>query len=857
MPRDSLKSLMDMFPHFFDKSSTSNFYKSQDVTNKRFQELYNDLFKITQSFQLDKKLLIWKEQSVPYEYTINFVANFKDLKRVTIFKDDNVIYNENFLSDGVSTFQFDYNYDTRNELLFTHDDELDEVVDVPDELQVLLDQLLFWRIDVDNTHFDVNLRGIFNHLKSATLYKNDEVIYTNSYEDSEDETLVEYSYRNTIVNIGVDENDEENNILDDVFYVEIELWNNEETLTKYLPQIEPSYITSSNFLIEIETYDEYLLRKGWPEKDEYTYKQINGEKVRVYDDFDHDDSLDRLGKILNIPRKKYIKIDTLSEYYTSEPPFNDKLSEDDYHYMQRIIEYNLRLHDTPAPVLEIWKLYGVDAVMLNRERYLLKWFDILRHPYHKEKRTDPCTGAEYETLIVDEWNPQPWEHKDKWADGKNILGEYFYATASNIRPIKKQPIYFDFKVLNSLAQDITDDYHVIILLNDVSVETDHPTNIRWKCNPDLLDEFEDNVFTFIGKDKENNTIGTVEITIQVRGCDDADFYVSSNGDDNNDGSIDNPFQTLQKALNSVNGNLDLIAILGEITIHEPCIVKENTNIIGCETAQITNTDNPRFFHISQNKQLTIQDITFVKGRITTEIDTEIFVNENLTDDTETVMLDALDYNINIDDLQQDKFIKNLTFDQETGVLSWKEVNKSDLTKLADLNGFVTNLNLTLEDGLTFIEFSTEGYPPSILNSRYVPIGELTNAVFSITDDETVIENEGIIYVSDYGDDIFDIIDHGIDEYEIQHISSITQISLTPAGTNYNLVIKPNVLHPCDGQNINFIINGVTTNETFDSDSNYTLQIPEGTESIKIILERFISEGIVYLGCEKIMNIEWS
>ena len=70
MPRDSLKSLMDMFPHFFDKSSTSNFYKSQDVTNKRFQELYNYLFKITQSFQLDKKLLIWKEQSVNFNYKI-------------------------------------------------------------------------------------------------------------------------------------------------------------------------------------------------------------------------------------------------------------------------------------------------------------------------------------------------------------------------------------------------------------------------------------------------------------------------------------------------------------------------------------------------------------------------------------------------------------------------------------------------------------------------------------------------------------------------------------------------------------------------------------------------------------------
>lgn len=851
MPRNSLKKLMDMFPYLFDKRITSNFYKSQDVSNNLFKDLYNNLFKVKESFRLNKRLLIWKEQIVPYTYTINFVSSFPNLKSVKIYKDDNLVHSENFSDDGTSFFEYFYSYDTRNELLFNNPDEDSEVINVPDEIQELLDKLLFWRIDVDDSHFDVNIEGCFSHLKSVTLYKNDTAIYTNSYEDSVDETLVEYSYRNTIANIGIDENDEENNVLDDVFYVEIELWNNEETLTKYLPSIEPQYITASQFLIEVETYDEYHLFKGWPEND--TIQE---------DHYDHDESLDSFGAQNRIPRKNYIPIDTLGDYYTSEPPFNNRLTEDDYHYMKRMLEYNIRLHNTPAPVLEIWKMYGVDAVMLNRERYLLKWFDVLRHPHHKETRIDPCSGTEYETFIVDEWTPEPWEHKDKWVDGKSILGEYFYATASTVRPIKKQPVTFQFKVLNSLAEDISNNYTVVIFLNDVLIELDNPVyaNQQWKCSPDLLDEDNPNVFTFICKDSESNNIDSVEITIYVRGCDDADFYVCSNGDDSNSGAIDAPFQTLQKALDSVNGNLDLIAVYGSITIPEPCIVKENCTIIGCETAEITNATNPRFFYISQDKQLTIQDVTFVKGHYNTLIDTQIFTNENRVNETITAILETAEYDVLITDLLVDKFIKDLSFDEDTGVLSWKEVPTSDFTKLSDFDGVISNLNLTDEDGFIFNEYSSEDEDNLRRNSPYAPVGELIGAVYSITDDETSLANTGLIHVEEYGSELYDYSERGIDEFEIQHISSITQISLTQvSGDSYNLVISPTVLHPIDGQNIIFELNtGEVTNATYAANTDYTIPVNKNTsKNVRVVFERFVSDGVTYLGCEKIMNIEWS
>ena len=53
---------MDMFPYFFDKSPSSNFYKSQSVTNNQFKNLYQALFNVKESFHLEKRCLIWKEQ---------------------------------------------------------------------------------------------------------------------------------------------------------------------------------------------------------------------------------------------------------------------------------------------------------------------------------------------------------------------------------------------------------------------------------------------------------------------------------------------------------------------------------------------------------------------------------------------------------------------------------------------------------------------------------------------------------------------------------------------------------------------------------------------------------------------------
>ena len=219
-----------------------------------------------------------------------------------------------------------------------------------------------------------------------------------------------------------------------------------------------------------------------------------------------------------------------------------------------------------------------------------------------------------------------------------------------------------------------------------------------------------------------------------------------------------------------------------------------------------------------------------------------------------------EYDVLITDLQVDKFIKDLTLDQETGVLSWKEVPTSDFTKLSDFDGVASNLNLSLDDDLTFTEYSSENEDTLRRNSPYAPVGELAGAIYSITDNETTLANTGLIHVEEYGSELYNYTERGIDEFEIQHISSITQISLTQVtGDSYNLVIRPNVLHPIAGQNIIFELNtGEVTNATYAANTNYTIPVNKNTsQTVRVVFERYVDDGVVYLGCEKIMNINWS
>ena len=489
MPKDSLKRLLDMFPYFFNKESTSNFYKSQSVTNNRFQDIYQSLFDVFESFHLQKRCYIWKEQDASYDYVIHFVANFPCLKTVTLYKNDTVIYTDSFeYEDNVSNFEYSYSHSTLN--------------------------------DVES-----------------------------------------------------------------------------ESLADIIPQ--------DKFKMVIETFEEYTITKGFPEND-----------TLIGNEYDHDESLDEIGALHNVPRKEYIQVDS-DLYPATEPPYNDRLTEDDYHYMKRIIEYLYKYHTLPLPVAEIWKLYGIDATMENREKYLLKVFDENRHPFNSE------------TGLVEEWTPKKWEHKDTFCDYSDSFGEYFFVKTSTNIPVKNQDVILYFKFLNSLGKELTGNYTVDISLDGRTLVENY-LGSQYVLESTVIPQDKDNYFIITAKNSNGEVIGQEMITIIVRGCNNADFYVSPNGSDNNNGKTRNTaFKTIQKAVNSVNGDKNLIVLLtGDYEISTPIILNQSCTILGCGSVLIENLEKDLFFRLPSNDTLILQDLTLqYRGDVCNVTDTT-FTNNN-------------------------------------------------------------------------------------------------------------------------------------------------------------------------------------------------------------------------------------
>jgi len=539
MVYSSLKKLLDAFPYFLNKSSGSNFYKSESVFNELFKGLYNDLFEVYQSFHLGKRLIVWREQYEAYNYSINFIANFPYLKTVTCYKNDEVIYSES------------YNYD----------DEIDTFI---------------------------------------------------------------YSYDSS-----------------------------SETI-----------IPTDKYSITVETWEEYTLTKGYPEND-----------TALGNIYDHDESLDHIGELHNIPRKKYKEIlkfndevsyiytgnesipeditvtdmmnnpdfqlfltenDYIEYYQKTDYPFNDKLTEDDYHYMNRIIQYMYHSHDTPLPVLEIWKLYGLpldEISLINRERYLCKMFEENRHLN---------SDGEYDY----NWTPKPWEHKDLQCV-KEDEDIFFFANVNNSSPIEGQTITFNFNFFNEFARKVVNKFYIVPYINgelyDDDVDNFPITSDSWNIStvnfPDIESVYQFD-FTFRAyttpdfNDDTSNYLESDTLRVIIKGCDNADLYVDCiMGSDNNDGKTrETAFRTLPKAISQIQGLNNVIVLVNKnerFYIDDIIKIDDSCSIISCPAGAIVYQNNGwDIFKVMQDKQLYLQNITLKHKCCELLADSTTFTNEN-------------------------------------------------------------------------------------------------------------------------------------------------------------------------------------------------------------------------------------
>ncbi|WP_299523230.1 hypothetical protein [uncultured Methanobrevibacter sp.] len=449
--------------------------------------------------------------------------------------------------------------------------------------------VLIWK-EQDNTLkytmcFKVNLK----YLKQIQIYKNNTLYETHDFEETENETLFNHKITD-------------------------------------IPIAEDIIIPTDTWSIYVTTYDEYTLEKGFPENDEIKNNQ-----------YDHDRSLDKIGEFLGVPRRTYNYADfKILEYPLTDPPFNNKLTEDDYHYMNRLIGYSVGLHKTPLPCLEIWRLFSVNATIHNREKQLCKMIEAKKHFQVDNDDNiiiDTFTG---EPARNPSFELMPWEHEDLMCATKTNLDIFLIASVNNTVPVLGQNLIFTFKIINGFGQDITDNFVIAPFLNNDFYGETLITDKTWIINSSLLKDYTDIEFLF---KLYHSTVKTVEalkiealdeinvhdnklyvdeesiisnpINITIRGCNTADYYVSSDGDDNNDGKTKNtPFKTIYKAFNSVEGEENLIVLMdGEYDLNEPLMSQNNITVINCGDGAVLANNNRTFIKIAPQTTLCLVNIT--------------------------------------------------------------------------------------------------------------------------------------------------------------------------------------------------------------------------------------------------------
>lgn len=401
-------------------------------------------------------------------------------------------------------------------------------------------------------------------------------------------------------------------------YTETYEYNEHINRFEYLESMtSETVIPTDKYTISVETWNEYTAVKGFPEN-----STIQG------NEYDHDISLDYFGNILKFPRRTYNIVEP-GDYPNTVPAYDNQQTEDDYHYLQRLLYYTSHLQDTPLPVLEIFKLFSItDAQLLNRSRLICRMTDTSKH---------------MENGVYNRgWIPQRWEHKDGWCEGLSD-DLFLFANVNNNNLLEGQKFNFTFKILNSKGEEVYNNNTYNTISETIIEESEKPyiivpyknnklfkeglflnSNETWSLKTEDINNM-DSTFIFkcfktiedAQKDTtpdliiHENDLTSEEIYITVKGCNSADWYVDAeNGNDTNNGnSKTTAFKTLKQALSHVEGEKNIISLLNGTYNILPENITENTTITSCpEYNPIIICSDPTFFRVYQNASLTLKNI---------------------------------------------------------------------------------------------------------------------------------------------------------------------------------------------------------------------------------------------------------
>lgn len=661
----SLKELLKKFPYFLNHQKGSNFYKTEEVFNKWFKQVYDNLNHTYYSNHLSKPVQLWIEQDNPENYTVHVEINTKYLKKIKLTRltpiDD-------------ETLEYEY---TLNDLL--------------ENEQENITLINYEKIDEYNNH---------NIKYNNTLTDENTPIYTNQeeykqelnteYEQDKNNTLIHFTYTPKTPQMN-------KSICMDKYILYVETWL-EEDFVKGYPEND-TFVNESLFTCTCTGYtgfwdsqinpffkyvDEYHENTGEIIDDDGNVKVVDQTLINIDKTvFNHDKGLDKIGLFLDVPRLTYCSVEE-SNLGNCEPAYFSGLTEPDHHYLGRLLGYTIgkrllddgsfwgyNINSSALPCLEVWKLFNIYADISNRESRLCKMIN-----GHKHFLFDGNDNPVFDSLGRHVRNPDfslmKWEHEDLMCTGEEE-DIFLFATVNNHTPVLGSNLLFNVKLLNIYAEFIekvdgvivpyisTDDknfkcynYSPVYVLEDLVFLK---SGENWRVGTDI---FEDNFKLYFkfkyfenitlaleeldktngvliepsNDDEEKTIIVSDSIGIRLYGCDDGDYYVHyTQGDDNNIGDADHPFKTIQKALDMVQNN-GLIILRGK-NHHTDEVLKVTSTctVMGCnnETHIYFYTPTLKLIEIMQGVSLTLVNVDCHRKCCVYSFRNDTILNHNITD----------------------------------------------------------------------------------------------------------------------------------------------------------------------------------------------------------------------------------
>lgn len=347
---------------------------------------------------------IYQEEKGFTKY-LTFEIKKQNIKQIQVFKDDDIILNQELLNREEDNIDYSIYHDYQPQQAQKNSENTNVIIADPNK-----DNYVF-RIILEENDYDIQ----FNYINLKNNYPN----------------ITDYETVNTLPTPTIETLDKIYIIKEgNIYNAYLTIIQNDEYYFRLIERnIDYVDILKSQFDLFIELYD--VNHPNCRKYDKTVHKRYNGYDTSNYDCFSHDYSLDMIGKYWSIPRHNFNPTEyenycsKLSvEYYSRTlPPYNNRLTEDDYHYQQRMEEYMQKYNVELFPVLELWKNYGIwgkltsrkDKLSTQGQSYLYEYMPYDDDRYTIEESNNKLQIVEgesnpiiinnhewYETVIVDD-----------------------------------------------------------------------------------------------------------------------------------------------------------------------------------------------------------------------------------------------------------------------------------------------------------------------------------------------------------------------------------------------------------------------------------------------------------------------